>query len=91
MQLKFLSNQELLIAAGLQAKSTHRNEWFYFAWVCYAKELKRRRLTWPQAKAAAKDMEQETGYPRKGWEKKYIKRYGDPAVANIRREPPPAE
>jgi hypothetical protein len=75
LNLKNLSDSELLIAAGLLASSRYHTDGFYFQWVCYAKELKRRHLTWKQAKQISAAMVKLTDYPKRGWEKKYERNY----------------
>ncbi len=90
MNLKPLNDIELLIAAGLCSDSTHHTEWFYWSWITYAKELKCRHLTWPKARETAKTMKRKTGYPRNGWEKKYVRFYpatpAQPSLGNARGE-----
>ena len=70
-----LEGHELLIAAGLWQSGPHRGDFKYLAFVAYAKELKRRKFTWDDARSAARIFTRRTRYPCKGWEAKYLKQF----------------
>jgi hypothetical protein len=69
-QMNDFSDCEVLIAAGLLSSDKRRNDGFFIRWVNYAKELRRRNLTWAQARAKAREFVDRTGYPKRGWEAK---------------------